>query len=328
MDHRYRWVDQARGLGIFLVIYGHNFPIIESYIYSFHVPLFFFIAGMFHPKKVDLEKIIHRAKCIIIPYFAWSFMLYGFWFLIGRHYGNSKTYDLDPLKEFLGVFYAQGGIQFMDWGIPMWFLPCIFLSFLLFSLILEINNRYIQYIVFIILLLFGVSYPVFFEVNLPWSFDVACVSLFFYGLGFVLKNKLITAQRGIKSIGVLLLCLMLSLISGLINSKVDMYRSDYGNIILFLISGLAGCFFVLLFFKIFRMKTGFAFLGRNTIPILALHLRALTVIKLALVGIGITLFNFSEHIKLGLVFLQILLLLPIVLLINKYMPILNGKVKK
>ena len=98
-----------------------------------------------------------------------------------------------------------------------------------------------------------------------------------------------------------------------------MYRSDYGNIILFLISGLAGCFFVLLFFKIFRMKTGFAFLGRNTIPILALHLRALTVIKLALVGIGITLFNVSEHI---------LLLLPIVLLINKYMPILNGKVKK
>ena len=54
---RLNWVDQARGWSIFLVVYGHNFPVLESYIYSFHVPLFFFISGMFHKKEFTLNSI-------------------------------------------------------------------------------------------------------------------------------------------------------------------------------------------------------------------------------------------------------------------------------
>ena len=128
-NQRLVWVDQARGLAIFLVVYGHNYPDIEPYIYSFHVPLFFLISGMFHPKNVTFGTAMKRAKLILTPYFIWASILFLFWLLIGRFYGQSALKDLSPLKNLIGVFYAQGGQEYMDWGIPVWFLPCIFVVF-------------------------------------------------------------------------------------------------------------------------------------------------------------------------------------------------------
>ncbi|MDB4201501.1 hypothetical protein N9763_00715 [Polaribacter sp.] len=49
---RIDWIDQAKGFGIILVVYGHNFPSIEDYIYSFHMPLFFFTCWNISSKKI------------------------------------------------------------------------------------------------------------------------------------------------------------------------------------------------------------------------------------------------------------------------------------
>ncbi|WP_298237234.1 acyltransferase family protein [uncultured Algibacter sp.] len=328
MNDRYEWVDQARGLGIFLVIYGHNYPFLESYIYSFHMPLFFFIAGMFHPKNITKYSIVKRAKSILIPYFIWSLLLYIFWLFLGRHFGNSTNYNLDPLQGFIGVFYAQGDVQFMDWGIPMWFLPCIFLTFLLFSFVNKIRFDMLKGFVLIILVTLGLVYPVFFEFKLPWSIDVACVSLIFYSAGSFLKNRLIELRSAKKLFLLTVCCLLLSVSMSMVNSKIDMYRSQYGNIALFILNGFMGTLFVLFLFKWVKFPKIVAFLGRNTIPLLALQFRSLTIIKLILIVIGINTFTFSEPIKLILAFVQVLLIIPVIIFVNKYMPILNGRNKK
>ncbi|MDO5969176.1 acyltransferase family protein [Flavivirga aquimarina] len=324
---RFNWIDQAKGLGIFLVIYAHNFPYLESYIYSFHMPLFFFISGMFHPKETNSKTIIHRAKSLLIPYFFWAFLLYLFWFFLGRHYGNSTTFNLDPIKSFIGIFYAQGGIQFMDWGIPLWFLPGIFLTFLLYSFLKVIKIKTIRYLVLITLISLGFLYPRYFDFKLPWSIDVACVSLVFYMSGNVLKEQLVKLNSN-KLLIVMLFALILSLTIGFVNPKIDMYRAIYGNELLFIINGLTGTLFVLLFFKKFRILNFFAFLGKNTIVLLVMHFRALTFIKAILMVIGIQVFVFSEPIKFFISIFQVLLILPLIFLINKYAPIFNGKIKK
>ena len=54
---RINWVDQLKGFSIILVVYGHNLPFIDIYIESFRIPLFFFIAGFFHPKSTTFSKI-------------------------------------------------------------------------------------------------------------------------------------------------------------------------------------------------------------------------------------------------------------------------------
>ncbi len=327
MSSRLKWVDQARGLGIFLVIYGHNFPVLETHIYSFHIPLFFFIAGMFHPKNPNKNALIKRARAVLVPYFLWSVLLYIFWVFIGRHFGNSLSHNIDPVNGLIGVFYAQGGMQYMDWGIPMWFLPCIFLTFTTFYFVQKIKPKKYQIAIVLILFISGFVYPSFIEYKLPWSLDVAFVSLIFYASGFYLKQPLMNIKPSRKTIAIVFACLLPVVLSSF-NTKVDMYRSTYGNILFFIINGFSGTFFTLMLFKSIKIDAFFDFLGRNTIPLLALQGRSLTVIKAILIGFGITNFSFNEYEKFLLVFVQILIMLPIILLSNKYLPLINGKLKR
>ncbi len=329
MNKRLNWIDQARGFSIFLVVYGHNFPSNEPYIYSFHVSLFFFIAGMFHPKKVNYEDIRRRAKIILIPYFFWAAVLYLFWLFIGRNYGQSATTNASPLDNFLGIFYAQGGQGYMDWGIPLWFLPCIFLVFLFFSAIQRIANKALLMSALILLAGIGFTWPSMTGLNLPWSLDVAMVACGFYGIGSLLKSILISLSKT-KTALLFVGLLVINIAAFFYNpDKIDMYRSVYGNEALFFISGLSGSIAYLLFFKLVPVFRFLSYLGRHTIVLLATHIRMLTVIKVVAMAVfGITVFEFSEIEKLLLAIAQVVMVIPIIWLVNKYAPILDGKVKK
>lgn len=328
LSKRIAWVDQIKGLGIFLVVYGHNFPITEKYIYSFHMPLFFLIGGLFHPKTQHSFSIIKRSKSILTPYFIWSFLLFLFWLVLGRFYGESSTLNLSVLKNFIGIFYAQGGQEYMDWGIPLWFIPTIFLSFVLFYIIQIIKNLYIQISVLLVFILSGFLLPKLFHIKFIWSLDVALVSLIFYALGYYGKKTLVYLNKN-RSWVLFILVGILHFSFYNLNSKVDMYRSIYGNEFLFILNGISGSLLFILVFKIFPVFKFFGIIGKLTIPILALQLRALTVIKfILLIWFGITVFEFSEVEKFIVSIIQICLILPFGFLINKYFPILNGGFKK
>lgn len=328
ISNRIDWIDQVRGFSIFLVVYGHNFPIFETYIYTFHVPLFFLISGLFHPIFINSDSISKRFRSIIIPYFYWSFLLFLFWLFLGRFYGESSNFDLSVLNNFIGIFYAQGGREFMDWGIPMWFLPTLFLTFLFFTLIQKINRINIQLIVLIILIAIGFFLPYVFSIHFIWSFDVALVALIFYGLGFYFKKFLVDLNKKKTWIFILIFGIIHFALFSL-NSKVDMYRSIYGNKFIFIINGISGTVFYLMFFKSIPIFKFLSYIGKSSIPILALHLRALTVIKfILLITFGVTVFSFNELHKFLVTIIQILMLIPVIYLINKYVPILNGNIKK
>ena len=70
MQERNVWVDYAKAIGIILVVYGHvargvfnaglpmdeaRFVLVDSIIYSFHMPLFFFLSGLFFFDEKKLE---------------------------------------------------------------------------------------------------------------------------------------------------------------------------------------------------------------------------------------------------------------------------------
>lgn len=329
MGKRKAWIDQARGLSIFLVVYGHNFPLYEPYIYSFHVPLFFFIAGLFHPAKTDRAVITRRAKMILIPYFVWSTLLFVFWWLVGRNYGDSTEMNLSVTKNFLGIFYAQGGSDYMNWGIPMWFLPCVFVLFLLYAALQRINNPMARYFGWSVLVLTGFAWPVFGGGHLPWSLDVAMVALFFYGVGKWVKNLLFDLQ-GLKLWAIALLLLGVHVLTFYLNDgKVDMYRSLYGTPWWFLISGLTGSAAYVLLFKALPKIKALSYIGQHTIVILATHLRMATIVKFVLMMVlGITAFNFTEGQKLLLSVVQVVLIIPVIWAVNRWLPILDGKIKR
>lgn len=328
INNRIAWLDQLKGFGIILMVYGHNFPALEEYIYSFHMPLFFIIAGIFHPKKINIPTIKKRFRQILLPYFLWSFILFGFWLFIGRKFGESVHLDLSITKNFIGIFFAQGDINFMNWGIPMWFLPTIFLTFLLFGLILKIKNTILQYSVLVMSIVLGFLIANFCRVYLFWSLDVALVSLFFYSFGFYAKD-FIKSNNNKGVLSLLILGVIHVAVSLFLLQKIDMYRSTYGNEILFLLNSLVGFLFWGSLFKNFLPLKFLVFFGKNTIPVLALQARALSFIKLFLFLIlGLSIFEFTEFEKVILTLGQLIILFPILIFINKYIPILNGKNKK
>jgi fucose 4-O-acetylase-like acetyltransferase len=327
-NSRLDWIDQAKGFAIFLVVYAHNFPFNEKYIYSFHMPLFIMIAGFFHPSISNFSKIKKRFHFIIIPYFIWGFLLFAFWFFLGRKYGSNVPLNLSPIKNFIGIFYAQGGQNYMDWGIPLWFLPFIFCTFLILYLIKKIKNKPLRDIVLILVPIIGFVYTHFYQENLVWSINIAMAALLFYGFGNYFLEKIISLSKN-HSILLMFFMGLINLYFYDSNTKIDMYRAHYGNEFYFALNGISGSLFVLLFFKTFPVFKFLQYIGKFSMIILALQLIAMSFIKLILLkGFNQSEFHFSEWEKFLYSIIQIILLTPSFFLINKYLPILNGGLKK
>ncbi len=79
MNNRLRHVDIAKGIAILLVVFGHNCIALQSadergklfeVIYSFHMPLFFFISGVFFKPKLGLKYFaVRKTHSLLKPYF-------------------------------------------------------------------------------------------------------------------------------------------------------------------------------------------------------------------------------------------------------------------
>lgn len=72
-------VDFLKGLGILLVVMGHCDvgPNVSKLIYSFHMPLFFFLSGIVYKDKICSMKcfFLHKAKGILYPYYVLGFCI-------------------------------------------------------------------------------------------------------------------------------------------------------------------------------------------------------------------------------------------------------------
>jgi fucose 4-O-acetylase-like acetyltransferase len=164
--------------------------------------------------------------------------------------------------------------------------------------------------------------------HLFWSIDVSLVSLFFYAFAFYLKDVFFSDKHKYDRAIIFVLFVSHVVCSFYLPNKIDMYRSVYGNVLLFLFNASIGIGFWVLLFKKLKRFNFLAFLGKNTLPILAVHTRALTVIKLFLLLFWSSKsFAFNEYEKIILVVLQLLIIYPVILFINKKTPVLNGKIK-
>ncbi len=113
-DHRrVDWVDYCKGLGIFYVVLGHvlrglrqgvilsDSPLCQftdNWLYSFHMPLFFFLSGLFvqrSTRRSVAEFTLDKAAVLVYPYFVWS-ILQGL--AETSHYANHPIAITDLLK--------------------------------------------------------------------------------------------------------------------------------------------------------------------------------------------------------------------------------------
>ena len=123
-SQRIAYLDIARGIGILLVVLAHSdlawiSTYLHRFIYSFHVPLFFFLSGYFFSTKIPFGIFIKkRFNAILKPYLFTIFLIY----LVKTSFTNMSFGTM--LGRLAKSLYATG--EYIEW-IPLWFLPACFL---------------------------------------------------------------------------------------------------------------------------------------------------------------------------------------------------------
>lgn len=195
VKERFDYLDIARGLGILMVVWAHILVKGWSHevIYSFHMPLFFFLSGMVFQKNKYVsfsDFFTHRAKRLLLPYLIYSIATWIFWavFRYVRH--DEVDSYLMPLLQ---TFIAQGSGAFFVHNSALWFIPCLFLTEILYFFICRLGHVWSIVVCFgcaAVSFILGDVYGDDYWFLLPWNADAALIALPFYAVGNVLFQRI------------------------------------------------------------------------------------------------------------------------------------------
>lgn len=279
---RIEWIDTAKGIGLICVILGHlNVPYLSTWIYTFHMPLFFFLSGaVFSGGKYNFKEYLKRKiKSLVLPYFTLGGGIFLFFCIVYAVQGQPVSAYGQMLKDFL--------VQEHYWTV--WFLACLFLVEVIYYGLHALCGKYpiVATALSLLLCVFGLLRYRLGWGSLPWNLDVALVAQFFFHCGYLLKGQyhrlagvqqMNLLKKGVIAFGLLalnaipgFLCIRVS------GESLDMSIGMYGNELLTLVSAFAGVFLIIFLSNILHHKY-LTWLGQNTMVIFAWHSRIVIVL--------------------------------------------------
>ena len=126
LKRRIVWVDYAKILGLFLVIFAHlctsegtgESNIARTYIYGFHMPFFFLISGFLYkgPQGTLIDAIIKNVRVLFIPWLIFNIL---FSIIYGLPELNAVQQNL--YRMIRGVYHGSGTPCMASW-----FVLCLF----------------------------------------------------------------------------------------------------------------------------------------------------------------------------------------------------------
>ncbi|HHT22423.1 MAG TPA: acyltransferase family protein [Bacteroidales bacterium] len=336
--NRILWVDYAKAVLIFFVALLHT-GLPTSYkevIRMFVIPFFFFLSGIFfRPERYKsyTEFFKQKGVKILIPYLFFNLVTYLFWLLIGRKFGLDSESTIHPAKPLLGVLY--GTSTMMQHYVPLWFLACLFMVESIYYLVCKYAESTKNCILVItVLVVIGCVKSYYISYPFPWGIDIALIMLAFYAFGNLAKDKFLTPKKTSLFTQLVIIFGFFGIVflMSILNSEVKVFINSYGNFFYFFIGAFAGIISLSIAFqlleKVIKKQNWFLFVGQNTLIILALHLIAISFVKAIFVYIlKFDLADFQNSLVFSVSFsvLAILVLVPVINFINKYLPFVVGK---
>lgn len=285
---RIEWVDAAKGFGIILVVLSHELRglmhaeivsdagalrLADRWIYSFHMPLFFFLAGLFVPKSLDrwsqLETFLQgKFATIVYPYFVWSILTIALKSCLG-----SIPHTPRELSDIFQIIYAP--VE------QYWFLYALFLIFVAFALArrLGLSTTTITCLSVIVWL---------FPISTHWLIlNVAIFELLYFAIGALMTRFSAENDSLFESPIFLVVALTTSLVS---------FGTDCQPL-----AALAGICFSVALVQILPQEFSrpLAFLGRYALEIYLAHSIVSAAARVLLLHIGIK--EPSIHLAMGLI---------------------------
>ncbi|RPJ29632.1 MAG: hypothetical protein EHM33_00170 [Chloroflexi bacterium] len=289
MPKRIEYLDVARGIGILLVVLGHNdfaaiSPFFHQVIYSFHIPLFFFLSGYFINTSVSFfDYFKKRFHSILKPYLFTILLIY--FASVSFEKMGFQTAIVRIVKS------LYGSIDYIDWG-QLWFLPNLFVvslyAFIFIKLVSKLQNRWMTWglllgTLAISLLFLHSFYPFSISVfrkeyklfGLPFSLDVMLLSSFFFILGNEVRQ--VTAEKTLSRVFLLVgTGIGLILLNLFFPYSVDIAKRVYESFPVNTAEALLGILFVLTLSHQIELHTQrlaslFKYLGNLSLIILLFH---------------------------------------------------------
>ena len=203
--NRIGYVDIAKIAGMFLIVYGHILRggRVTTWIYTFHVPLFFFLSGVtFHEnvRQAFGYFIRKKAKCLLVPFLVWSLISTAIYIALTPIIPSQmllETNMADTIRSIL-MGYCKANS-------PLWFLPCLFIVELLMWGIVkaELRNGKVVYLGAVaISLIVCASWPVFKEKENFWNIHNAFILLPFAISGYLFGKRIEKTDISIKNISI------------------------------------------------------------------------------------------------------------------------------
>ena len=262
-------IDNARIVCLFLILFCH-IPVatgaFHNWAYSFHVPIFFLISGIFYKKDSLRNTIIKSAKGLLLPYVIFNLLLIGIGISIGFLY--SRKISASSLYSLLGILggSSDDAAPYTMPGGPSWFLIALFVARLLIRPML--TGKYYLRIIY-----GGILIGIYFLLNhyysyTIWSVDSAILGTFFMLIGYSCKNIILPLLHiDYKKRLLIIAGLALLIPLAIANGTANMYNGEYGkNFLVFYLCGVSGALIIILLcsFANFTNRLSRLFLSGST----------------------------------------------------------------
>lgn len=263
---RIEWIDNIKGLGIILIVWGHLYPTlwIKKWLYSFHLPLFFFISGYLRKKRSVKETAVSKAKSLLLPYMITAILSFPIGFVRDAVF-NIETSLLERIGQ---LFYWNGSV---GWNTPIWFLLVLFLVEVFYALIdeLKVDNSLSIFIVWLLGLAFYIL-----KIVLPFGLHIVCWMMPLYHLGVLVRERnlfdLVPAKWRWPS--ALFLIILGGLITFLMTDGIaEVYLGLLNHYIVYFINAAVVILGICLLSLGSKKLTFLQFFGRHSLFILCTH---------------------------------------------------------
>ena len=331
-NRRNNAIDIAKFICLFLMVYCH-IPMTDgkfhACVYSFHMPLFFFVGGLFfNPTSFSLKKGL---KTLILPYIYFNLLIIvldscvgiiSHDFNIATIVGNIKGILIGSCrKNPYGILLPSGA----SWFLIAYFFTKLSMRYI-FKQVNIINTTFVIAVAYVVILLRD-------RWNICiWNLDSAALGLVFFYFAYAFRDKVMYMLNNRESMWLLLFLIPLTCISW-INGQVDMFACIWGgNSILFFLFAFVGIIFVLLLGKIieyYNVSIRFLKLAMNgSIFIICMNLWLIDYISLIYRRILHVDNSFLWYEKFCITLLIFLITMPCVNIMMKCSPSMLGKNKK
>lgn len=314
---RIGYFDIAKGFAMLSIIISHSVGadlvvntdsnLLISFLFSFHVPIFFVISGYFYKnnpgnvKKYTIRLIkpyVFTCCCMVVIDILHQCYMHIFFFNSNFLWDILSVFSEREMKAFFGggeraKFF--GVISFEAIG-AIWFFLALIWSVVFFAQIEKVNKikklkqpwtNAVE--LFLVLMLFGLGLIICSFTGLPFSILPGMVSEIFFFVGFKYKeirNEYDFIKKYFAKKWFRIVIFMISVAVWTVdiiycykNGIMSLSRSFFSNVFINVSGAFAAAYVIITIFKymekhnIFKhLLTFFKFIGQNTVVVLCFHL--------------------------------------------------------